>query len=485
MTDLASRYAAVRATLDAIDQSQILRFYDALDEAGKTQLLDQIQGIDWDETHRLIQSHVLTAPEPDLPADPQPAPYFAYEPAADHAAHYQKAHAAGEALLREGKVAAFCVAGGQGTRLGWDGPKGSFPATPTRQAPLFQVFAEYLLKAGEKFGKPVPWYVMTSPVNDAPTRAFFEQHNYFGLPKDQVMLFAQAMMPAVDMTTGKVLLAEKNELALSPNGHGGSLKALWTSGAVADMKQRGVTQISYFQVDNPLVKCVDPLFIGLHAIAGNGAGAQMSSKMLPKAEPKEKVGVFVVDSGAMRVIEYSNLPDALAEQRDEQGGLRFLAGSIAIHVISVDFVEAINAEGFKLPWNRAEKKVPYVDDAGHVIKPESPNAVKLETFVFDALPLTQASIVYETKREEEFAPIKNADTPADQPMASDSPATSKQMQSNRAGAWLEQAGVTIPRDSQGHVDAVIDLSPRTAIDPADLQNASLPTTIEPGGSVTL
>lgn len=473
----AERYSAAQTTLDRIGQGQVLRFYDQLDDAGKDQLLSQIEGIDWDEATRLIASHVKSKPQVELPQHIEPAPTYPYEPTPDLEDKYTQARAHGEGLIKAGKVAAFCVAGGQGTRLGWDAPKGTFPATPVRQVPLFQVFAEYLHNIQDRFGCVVPFYVMTSPVNDQPTRDFFEDNNHFGLDPKHVMIFPQAMMPAVDMTTGQVLLNTRDSMALSPNGHGGSLKALWTSGAIADMKQRGVEQVSYIQVDNPLVRVVDPLFIGLHALDQ----AQMSSKMIPKAGPKEKVGNFCLVDGKVTVIEYSNLPDQLADQTDAQGNLKFNAGSIAIHVIAVDFVESINREGFALPWNRAEKKVPYIDEAGERHDPDTPNAVKLETFVFDALPLCETSIVYETRREEEFAPIKNADAPG----AKDSPATSKQLQANRAGRWLAANGVDVPFNGHGDTPAVIDLSQRTAIFPDDLAGKDLPQQIAADAELVL
>ncbi len=487
MPNLTERHAAARSTLDAHNQGHVLHYYDGLDDDEKESLLKQIEDIDWPEVSRLIGTHVKRKPEFELPDNIEPAPWFPYEPTAELRPRYQRARTLGERLVQEGKVAAFTVAGGQGTRLGWDGPKGTFPATPIRGLPLFACFAEYLLKVKDKFGVNVPWYVMTSPINDAATRAFFEEHRYFGLPKEDVMIFPQAMMPAIDMQTYKVLLADKANLALSPNGHGGSLKALWTSGAIADMKRRGVEQISYTQVDNPIVRMVDPLFIGLHALAD----AQMSSKMLPKSFAKEKLGNFCLVDGKVTVIEYSNLPDELAEQTTNDDELRFRAGSIALHCIRVDFVESINTspQGFSLPFNRAEKKVPHVDlDTGEQVSPEKPNAVKLETFVFDALPLCESSIVYETDRVDEFAPIKNADV--DGKLETDSPASSKQIQTERAARWLEASGVKVPRTSGGSegigsVDALIEIKQTTAIYPDDLAAADLPEAVGSGDETLL
>ncbi|MBI1337615.1 MAG: UDPGP type 1 family protein [Phycisphaera sp.] len=481
--NITDRITAARATLEKAGQGHVFKHIDSLDDSGRRILLEQVESIDWPEVARLVKSHVLNKPVFELPGDVKPAPWYPYTPPANLKNKYAQAGQLGEQLVREGKVAAFTVAGGQGTRLGWDAPKGTFPATPVRGQTLFGCMAEYLLKTREKFGVNLPWYVMTSPVNHVPTLEFFESQNYFGLGNETVKLFPQAMMPAIDMKTGKALLESPSSLALSPNGHGGSLKALWTSGAIADMKKRGIEQISYTQVDNPIVRVIDPLFIGLHALDR----AQMSSKMLPKREPLEKLGNFCLVDGKMTVIEYSDLPDELAHERLPDGSLRFLAGSIALHVIRVDFVERLNtsSDGFALPFHRAEKKVACLDPAtGQPIKPDKPNAVKLETFVFDALPFCDASIVYETSRSEEFAPIKNADAPGNTGVL-DCPATSKQLQVNRAAKWLEANGVKVPRKPDGTVDAVIEIPHTTATEPGDLATVKLPGSIDPGVKIVI
>ena len=471
------QYDRVRETLKAHEQTHLLTFYDELNRDEQEALLEQIEAHDWDEISELIQSHVLNEPDDGVPDpdDIEPPPYYPLEPSAELKSKYEEAYKKGEDLLREGKVAAFTVAGGQGTRLGWDGPKGSFPATPVNGKPLFQVFAEYIQKVQREYGATVPWFVMTSPINDTQTREFFKEHNFFGLNQENVTFFSQGTMTSIGRD-GKVLLAEKGKLAENPDGHGGSLKALYKSGAVDDMAERGVTQISYFQVDNPNVKCLDPLFIGLHALDDAG----MSSKMLEKVGPKEKVGNFVQVDGRIQIIEYSDIPGELAEARNDDGSLQFNAGSIAIHVISTDFVKQLNEGegGFALPFHRADKKVPHIDlETGERIEPGEANAVKLEMFVFDALPLAETSIILETDRVEEFAPIKNAE-------GDDSPETSRQLQSQRAARWLRQREVEVPFDSDGNVDAVIELSPLTAIKPGDLEKADLPK-VEKGREVAL
>ncbi|MAG16718.1 MAG: 2-alkenal reductase [Phycisphaerae bacterium] len=476
MSITTDRISCAREQLALAGQEHVLHFVDALNDADCTRLLSQIESIDWSEIGSLIESHVNNRAGWQLPDCIDPAPWYPCVPAAELQDKYTKARALGEQLLRGGKVAAFTVAGGQGTRLGWDAPKGTFAATPITGTTLFGCLAGYITKAQARFGCTVPWYIMTSPANDADTRAFFEDHGYFGLGSDNIMLFPQAMMPAIDATTAKVLLTSRDGLALSPNGHGGALKALHTSGATADMRARGVEQISYTQVDNPLVKVVDPLFIGLHALDE----AQMSSKMVSKAHPTEKLGNFCLVDDKMAVIEYSDLPDELAQQRTADGELRFSAGSIAIHVIRHDFVEQLNdaTRGFALPYHRADKKVDYLDIAtGDIIEPDEPNAVKLEMFVFDALPLCESSIVCETDRIEEFAPIKNADA-ADPADCVDSPLTSRRLQIERAARWLESAGVRVPRNGDGNVDPVIEIRPTTAIEPDDLRQIELPQHVE-------
>ncbi|MEX0653297.1 MAG: UDPGP type 1 family protein [Phycisphaeraceae bacterium] len=466
-TTLTQRYGSAKQALEAVDQAHVLQYFDDLSEDQQDKLLSQIESVDWPEVHRLIETHVRHKPVFKLPENVEPAPWYPNDPPADLQDRYRDARAHGEQLIRDGRVAAFTVAGGQGTRLGWDGPKGTFPATPIRKLPLFACFAEYIRKTQSKYGCIVPWYVMTSPINDADTRAFFKENDTFGLDPANVMIFPQGMMPALDRDTGKVLLADRDELALSPNGHGGSLKALHASGAIADMQKRGIEQISYVQVDNPIVKVVDPLFLGLHA----QDQAQMSSKMLPKAFAKEKLGNFALVDGRVTVIEYSDLPDELAEQRTAEGELRFRAGSIAIHVMSVGFVESLNTGGsFNLPFHRAEKKVAHLDQTtGEQVAPDEPNAVKLETFVFDALPMCDTSIVYETDRIEEFAPIKNAE-------GVDSPDSSRAIQIERAARWLEANGVKVPRVDD-KPDAVIEIAQLTAIEASDLQAVKLPEAV--------
>jgi UDP-N-acetylglucosamine/UDP-N-acetylgalactosamine diphosphorylase len=462
---------ALREKLAAIGQQHVLRFFESLPPEGQRKLLSQLSLLDLGMLADLAESYVRHKPELKLPKDIQPVKAYPREAGPDQKKLYDDARRKGEELLRGGKIGAFLVAGGQGTRLGYDGPKGEYPITPIKNKPLFQVFAEQLLAWSRDAGRTVPWYIMTSDVNDAPTREFFKTNNYFGYNPADIFFFQQGMMPAFSMD-GKLLLGEKDSLALSPDGHGGSLRALDKSGALADMRQRGVEHLSYFQVDNPIVHVIDPLFLGLHALTGS----EMSSKTVPKAGPLEKVGNFVVGDGALQVIEYSDLPEELARQTNPDGSLRFNAGSIAIHALSVPFVERLNHEGqLKLPWHRAEKKVPYVDDNGNLVKPDKPNAVKLEQFVFDAIPLAKNAIVYTTDRAEEFSPVKNAE-------GTDSPATSRRDQVRRAARWLRSAGVAVP-EKGGEPDATLEISPLYATSEVQLRERSPKVKIGSGSKV--
>lgn len=475
---MSDRLENIRRTLEKHGQAHVLRFYDELSPERQAGLLDQLESFDYPWLDELIAQYVTSEPQAAIPTDLAPAAYYPRDPGDTY--DPAEFRAAGETLIRAGKLAAFTVAGGQGTRLGWNGPKGTYPATVVNGKPLFRVFAEQILANQTKYGITIPWYIMTSPLNDADTRAFFVDNNCFGLDRRNIFMFPQGVMPSLDVTNGRILLAEKHEVATNPDGHGGSMRALHVSGALEDMTGRGIEYISYFQVDNPLASVIDPLFIGLHAGAPDSSG-EMSSKMVAKAYAGEKVGVFCQAGGKTMVMEYSDLPESHAVATDADGRLRFIVGSIAIHMISVAFVEKLTADAqhLSLPFHRAVKKSPCIDlETGERVDPAEANAVKLETFVFDALPMAESSIVYETSRMDEFAPIKNAE-------GVDSPGTSHELQSDRAGKWLEAKGVTVPRGEDGHVHAYIEISPLTALEADDLDSAELPERIQPGEQIDL
>ena len=441
-------------------QEHVLKFVDELKPDQRSQLLHQLEQIDFDELDNLIKEYVKKQPEIKIPEDLTPAPFFPLNPKDNYLEKlYARAKAKGETLLKEGKVAALTVAGGQGTRLGFDAPKGTYPITPVKSKSLFQYFAESLLRAGVKYDHEITWYIMTSQLNNEATQKFFEKNNYFGLEPENVIFFVQGTMPAIDYN-GKLLLANKDSLALAPDGHGGTLLALRRSGCLDRMKHDKVEYISYFQVDNPLVSVVNPLFVGLHALEES----DMSAIMLAKTGPFEKLGNFCVSDNKLMIIEYSDLPEKLAKSKNSDGSLKFIAGSPAIHVISREFVDELTKHGrLELPWHRADKKIPFINSKGEVITPEEPNGVKLESFIFDALQLAEKTMLLEAAREEEFAPTKNK-------TGVDSVESCREMLIERDAKRLERVGVKVPRDKDGKAAVKIEISPLAVIDDEDARS---------------
>jgi UDP-N-acetylglucosamine/UDP-N-acetylgalactosamine diphosphorylase len=474
MTDQAN-LKNMKNVLKKCGQSHLLAFRERLSPARQQRLLNQLNLLDFAQLDRWRKDYVTNPASAKLPQSIAPAPSYPPEPAdAPQQRKYDQARQSGIKLISQGKVAAFVVAGGQGTRLGFDGPKGNLPISPVKNKTLFQIFAETVAAVSAKYQVICPWYIMTSPLNHSQTLALLAANNYFGLNKNDIFVFQQGTLPNFSLD-GKILLADLDAIATSPDGHGGSLRALYASGAIDDMKKRGVEFISYFQIDNPLVNILDPLFIGLHALDGS----EMSSKALSKTGPLEKVGNFCLADGKVSVIEYSDLPDELALKTNPAGSLLFNLGSIAIHIISVAFVERLNNHGFALPLHRAVKKIPYIDDKGNRIEPTKPNGVKLESFVFDALPLASKSLILETLRDEEFAPTKNA-------TGVDSVETCRQMMIARAASWLASAGIEIPRKPDGSPDCVLEIAPSFALTRQDVaeKRDKIPL-IKPGDKIYL
>jgi UDP-N-acetylglucosamine/UDP-N-acetylgalactosamine diphosphorylase len=452
----------IRARVTRQGQQHLLAFWDELTPPQRAELTADLDAIDFELVAELADSAAgadhtgRLSPPKCLPAEPIDS---------EQQRLYDDARRRGEELISAGKVAALVVAGGQGTRLGFDGPKGAFPASPIKKKPLFQLFAESLLASRERFGAPIRWYVMTSPTNDQTTKDFFAAHGHFGLDGKDVIFFQQGQMPAIG-TDGRVLLAEKHRVATSPDGHGGTIRALAVSGALADMAERGIELVSYFQVDNPLVRPVDPLFCGMHDVTGS----QMSSLTIGKASDDERVGVFADVDGKLQVVEYSDLPQELATAKNDDGSRTYDAANVAIHVISRAFLEDLTrpGSGLALPWHRAKKAVSHVDPTtGQRITSATPNAIKFETFIFDALPLANNPLLLGAHRSEVFSPIKNAD-------GVDSPETARRHMSQRAAHWLEQCGVKIPRNKNGDPDCTLEISPLAALD-ADHLRESLTT----------
>ncbi len=416
----------LRGRLKEHGQEHVFAFWDRLTDAERRGLLDQLGGIDLGQLQRLYarRDEKFVVPAADRIA---PAPVARLgEDAAD-------LRRLGEDALRRGEVAVILVAGGQGSRLGFPHPKGMFRVGPVSDKSLFQVHAEKVLALGRRYGRTPPLLVMTSDATHEETLAFFREHDFFGLAADGVHFFRQGTMPALDLETGRLLMEEPGRLFTSPNGHGGTLTALADSGLLSRLEQQGIRHVFYFQVDNPLVKVADPVFLGYHL----RANAEASSKVISKEGPKDKLGNMVLIDGRCSIIEYSDLPAELGERRDEQGRLWIWAGSPAIHFFSVDFLRRMTADSERMPFHIARKKVPYVDASGNRVEPQRENALKFERFIFDVLPQADRWAVVETTRREEFEPLKNATGP-------DSPETVRRALVRQAADWLEAAGVSVP-----------------------------------------
>ena len=441
-------------------QEHLLRYTSELSADELKNFTAELEAVNWKDIPALAEEYVLNRPEISIPGDLSPAGFFPLDPIDEKMAElYKSAEARGVELLKAGKVCCLTVAGGQGTRLGFDGPKGTYPIGPVSDRTLFSYFAESIARASEKYGKPVNWYIMTSPINREATESYFKAENFFGLKEENVFFFTQGTMPAFGLD-GKLLLSSRSSLALSPDGHGGTLLALRKSGALDKMITDGCEYISYFQVDNPLVPVVDPRFIGLHVLENS----EISAIMLCKTNSREKLGNFCVSGGRTMIIEYSDLPDELAEKRNADGSLAFVAGSPAIHVFSRKFVEKLTSGGsLQLPWHRADKKIKCIDSNGNTVEPDSPNGVKLESFIFDALKLAGKTMIFEADRKEEFAPTKNA-------TGVDSVESCRLMMIDRDARRLERCGVTVPRNADGSVNAQIEFSPLAVWDDEDCVN---------------
>lgn len=443
----------LEAQLATTKQKHLLTFWGELNDEERTELIDQLESIDFDLFTTLQQQ---ADEEKEKAIEPCELVRLTHE--------YRKT---GIASIQNGEIGVLTVAGGQGTRLGWSGPKGTFPATPVTGKSLFQVIAEQIVFASKKYNTTIPWYIMTSIENDAVTRSFLLDNNCFGLDRTDIFLFTQNEIPAVD-AGGNMLLAEKNKIAVNPDGHGGVITALQQSGGLDEMATRGVKYLSYVQIDNPLARVIDPNFIGLHLC--DQSSGEASSKCVLKTNPNERVGVFCKVGGDVSVVEYSDLPKEKAVEVDNKGELIYAGGSIALHLFSVEFLQSAVD---KMQWHKAHKKVPYVElSTGHKVDPESPNAFKYEKFAFDVLPFAEKSLVVETQREEEFAPIKNAS-------GQDSPETSHVLQQKRAEGWLSSRGVDVSEQ------AVIEISPLSASCAEDLDAMSLPASIDENETLVL
>jgi UDP-N-acetylglucosamine/UDP-N-acetylgalactosamine diphosphorylase len=442
-----------RALLTRFEQSHLLSFADVLTETQASQLLDQLSQIDLETIHKLAKGADHAPNWDELAAKAEAPPAIRVDEPMPTICS-SDAIEAGESAIRQGHVAMILVAGGQGTRLGFDHPKGLFPIGPLSGRSLFEMHIDRLRAVGQRFAVQIPLWIMTSPATDQETREYFRKHQQFGLSPDELTIFCQGSMPAVDATTGKILLSSKHEIALSPDGHGGLLAALQKNGLLNLAAQRGLKHFFYAQVDNPLVMAADPELLGHHI----SAASEMTTQVVKKRFALEKVGNVVSIDGKVQIIEYSDLPTKYAEQTSADGSLKLWAGNIAVHVFDVNFLQRVVRHADALPFHRARKPVPFVNPNGELIQPTAANAIKFEKFIFDLLPLAEKAIVVEGNAREVFAPVKNANG-----APSDTPNATQQAISNLHCQWLTSSGCTIDPG------VTVEIHPAWALDATEVQ----------------
>lgn len=442
-------------------QEHVLRHWESLTADERASLAGQIESMDLELVARLYRDRDRHDNVRALAERASPPPairlhdgHNAYSPAA--------ARRAGAEALRAGRVGAILVAGGQGSRLGFEHPKGMYPVGPVSKKSLFAIHFERVLAASRKYGVRMPLYLMTSPATHDETVAYLDQQQRFGLPAEDLVVFCQGTMPAVDLATGRLLMDAPDHLFAGPDGHGGMLAAMVRSGALDDARSRGVEAFCYLQVDNPLADLADEAFIGYHILSGS----EMTTQVIAKRDPLDRVGNVVAVDGHLQIIEYSDLPDDVARRtRDDDGQLEIWAGSIAVHVFSEAFLRRMASLAEALPFHYARKKVSYLDEAGKLVAPEKPNALKFERFIFDLLPHAANAIVVEIDPQEGFAPLKNA------PGAErDTPEMLHTQMVAQHRRWLAEVGVTV---AEG-VD--VEISPLVATGPDDLRGRVAPGT---------
>ncbi|KAI9677184.1 MAG: UDP-N-acetylglucosamine pyrophosphorylase [Trizodia sp. TS-e1964] len=461
---------ALKSKFEKAGQGQVFAFYNDLDIPEKAALYGQLQSIDPIYINKITERALNPPKASDGDKGPllEPLPESATASILDSAEEdIEKWYSSGLQLIAQNKVAVVLMAGGQGTRLGSSAPKGCFDIGLASKKSLFQIQAERILKVQQLAGNlhsnqsvVVPWYVMTSGPTIKPTEQFFESNHYFGLKKENVIFFEQGVLPCIS-NEGKILLESKSKVAVAPDGNGGIYSALITSAVISDMRKRAIEHIHAYCVDNCLVRVADPTFIGFSA----SKNVAIATKVVRKRNATESVGLILLKNGKPDVVEYSEIDKEIAEANDPKKPdvLKFRAANIVNHYYSFGFLESIPEWAHNLPHHIARKKIPFIDtQSGEKIKPEKPNGIKLEQFVFDVFPMVDLSqfACMEVRREDEFSPLKNA-----RGAGEDDPDTSKRDLHNQGARWVKSAGGTVVSESES--TSGVEISPLISYDVQD------------------
>ena len=391
-------------------QNHIVNILEKLDETKKQELIEQINKIDF---HQMMELYQNTKKEIKFKEGKiEPVPYL--DKAKLTKEQREEFDKLGEEVVKNNQYAVVTMAGGQGTRLGHTGPKGTFKLDVYGKGKyLFEILADNLQEANKKYGVVINWYIMTSKENNADTVEFLEKNNYFGYDKNKVTIFKQSELPLVD-TEGKFLINKEYKIKEASDGNGGTYSSLRASGCLADMKEKGIKWVFIGSVDNALLKMIDVTLLGMAV----KKGVQIASKSVAKANPQERVGVFCKMNNHPKVIEYTELPEKMAEEVDCDGELKFGESHIMCNLYTIDAIEKISKE--PLIYHTAFKKNSYIDENGKEVIPTEPNSYKFESFIFDAFELFDDIAILRGKREDDFAPVKNRE-------GVDSPKTAKEL----------------------------------------------------------
>lgn len=406
---MGERLDKIKKILKKYNQEHLLQKYDDMSAAQKEELLSQIENIDFELMQELYEQAKKPADLKKVTIEPIEHVDKSKLTVSEREMYEKK----GIEAIKYNKFAVVTMAGGQGTRLGHKGPKGTFIFDTKNNKSIFEVLSDTLKDAWRKYDTVIPWYLMTSKENNDATIEFFENNNYFGYPKNAVRFFVQGQLPMIDLN-GKILLQEDGLVKEAANGHGGTLQSMDRSNVINEMKENGIEWVFINGVDNVLVKPVDPLFIGM-AIHNKVLGAV---KSIEKTDPKEKVGVFCRKNKKVGVVEYTEISDDMAHLRDDYGSLVYGDANAIFHLYNIKGLEKVSE--LKLPYHTALKKATYLDEKGNIIEGKQPNAYKFEMFIFDSYEMFDDVVVLRVKREEEFAPIKNAE-------GQDSPETARKL----------------------------------------------------------
>lgn len=439
--------AQIRKRFCDAGQGHVFTWWDDLSAEEREGLFRQLTSIDLELIHRLVAENLKDKPGKEERVL-EPITIIPLPSNDEDKAYREAARVEGETIIREGRCAAFMMAGSMDREAGGKVVKGKQPITPVTGKSLFQLHAEKLISVQRRYGVDIPLFIMTSEGNHGEIKDFFENHDYFGLPGEEIFFFMQGMLPAVDLS-GKLLMKSRGRLWMGPDGHGGSIRSLYASGALEEMERRGIEYIFFFQVDNPLTVMLDPVFLGCHQMAGT----EISSKVVHKRSPEEKVGVLGKVNGWPGVVEYKDLSQEEKYACDEEGHLKFYAGNTAMHILDVAFVRRLSAESFKLGFHKNAQTIDTIDDKGETQPAKTANAIVFESFVFDTFKYAKNTINLEVARESEFSPLKETE-------GEDSPDRCRIMLSNLYKSWLTEAGFSVNENKS----VFVEISPLFALD---------------------